>query len=141
MTAGLQVFGLGFVSTFDQVLDGLPVDEQTNVFDAYVRALDEDPNKYRGDAQRLEAWAKGLGSPEGLMPNESGDDTQRELAGIAAAGKEEKFFYSKFFAIGLFRCVLSAGDVIARVVPLISPCPFRKLVNRLLEVHRLVCFL
>eukprot|EP00884_Botryococcus_braunii_P016138 jgi/Botrbrau1/3207/Bobra.37_2s0037.1 len=103
------VFGLGFVSTFDQVLDGLPVEEQTNVFDAYIRALDEDPNKYRGDAQRLETWAKGLGSSEGLVPNASGDDIQRELAGIAAAGKEGKFFYSKFFAIGLFRLLELTG--------------------------------
>lgn len=99
----VQVFGLGFVSTFDQVLDGLPEEEQTTVFDAYIRALDEEPSKYRADAQRLETWAAGLGSPEGLKPNASGDDVQRELEAIAVAAKDNKFFYSKFFAIGLFR--------------------------------------
>lgn len=99
----LQVFGLGFVSTFDQVLDGLPEEEQKTIFDAYIRALDEEPSKYRADAQRLETWAAGLGSPDGLKPNASGDDVQRDLEAIAVAAKDNKFFYSKFFAIGLFR--------------------------------------
>jgi hypothetical protein len=99
----LQVFGLGFVSTFEQVLDGLPDAERTAIFDVYIRALDEDPSKYRADAERLEGWAKGLGSPEGLAPKEDGDDVQRDLSSIAARAKEGNFLYSKFFAIGLFR--------------------------------------
>lgn len=55
-----QVAALGFVSVFDQVLDGLPDAEQEAVFKAYVEALDEDPQQYRSDAQKWEAWVKDL---------------------------------------------------------------------------------
>ena len=43
----LQVFALGFVSVFDQVLEGLPDGDRENLFKAYLSSLDEDPSKYR----------------------------------------------------------------------------------------------
>ena len=42
----IQVYALGFVSVFEQVLDALPADRDA-VFTAYVNALDEDPAQYR----------------------------------------------------------------------------------------------
>ncbi len=55
-----QVSALGFVSVFDQVLDGLPAEEQDAIFKAYVGALDEDAAQYRRDAEAWESWAKEL---------------------------------------------------------------------------------
>jgi hypothetical protein len=42
-----QVFALGFVSVFDQIMDGFESKEKEAVFSAYINALNEDPAKYR----------------------------------------------------------------------------------------------
>lgn len=42
-----QVFGLGFVSVFDQVLEGLPEGDKGKLFSAYLDALGEDSAQYR----------------------------------------------------------------------------------------------
>jgi len=41
------VFALGFVSVFDQVLEGLPDNDRESLFNAYISSLDEDGSKYR----------------------------------------------------------------------------------------------
>lgn len=42
------VFALGFVTVYDQLMDGYPSDEdKENIFKAYVNALNEDPQQYR----------------------------------------------------------------------------------------------
>ena len=41
------MFALGFVSVFDQVLEGLPDGDRENLFKAYLSSLDENPSKYR----------------------------------------------------------------------------------------------
>ena len=45
--AGLQVFALGFVSVFDQIVEGLPEPITQEVYKAYVDALQEDPQQFR----------------------------------------------------------------------------------------------
>ncbi|KAJ4847879.1 Protein THYLAKOID FORMATION 1, chloroplastic [Turnera subulata] len=98
------VFGLGFVTVFDQLMEGYPSDEDKDaIFKAYVEALNEEPEQYRTDAAKLEEWAKTQtssslvefasreGEVEGIL---------KDIAGRAASGK---FSYSRFFAVGLFR--------------------------------------
>lgn len=104
-----EVFALGFVSVFDQVLDNFDPEERTQVFAAYVSALGEDPKRYRADAERLESEAKALSGPDGLTPDAGGSDLQRVLAKVAAASAEGKLGYNKFFAIGLFRLLELTG--------------------------------
>lgn len=41
------MYALGFVSVFDQVLDGYQAGDKDAMFNAYIRALNEDPAKYR----------------------------------------------------------------------------------------------
>lgn len=42
------VFALGFVTVFDQLMEGYPSDEDREaIFQSYIRALEEDPEKYR----------------------------------------------------------------------------------------------
>lgn len=55
-----QVSALGFVSVFDQVLEGLPQKVQDELFTAYMSALDEDGPRFRKDATEWEEWAKTL---------------------------------------------------------------------------------
>lgn len=41
------MFALGFVSVFDQITEGLPGDGPADIFNAYMAALQEDPEQYR----------------------------------------------------------------------------------------------
>ncbi|XP_021901090.1 protein THYLAKOID FORMATION1, chloroplastic [Carica papaya] len=53
------VFALGFVTVYDQLMEGYPSDEDRDaIFQAYIKALKEDPEQYRIDAQKLEDWAR-----------------------------------------------------------------------------------
>ncbi|TQD78403.1 hypothetical protein C1H46_036038 [Malus baccata] len=110
------VFALGFVTVYDQLMDGYPSDEDREaIFQAYIKALNEDPEQYsnmisfhakhyRTDAQKLEEWARAQTSSSLVeFPSREGE-VEAALKDIAerAAGKES-FSYSRFFAIGLFR--------------------------------------
>ncbi|PIM99515.1 hypothetical protein CDL12_27992 [Handroanthus impetiginosus] len=99
------VFALGFVTVYDQLMDGYPGDEDREaIFKAYIEALNEDPAQYRTDAQKLEEWAR-TQSPSSLVDFAS---REGEIEGILKdiaerAGSKENFSYSRFFAVGLFR--------------------------------------
>lgn len=42
------VFALGFVTVYDQLMEGYPSDEDREaIFEAYVRALNDDPAQFR----------------------------------------------------------------------------------------------
>lgn len=42
------VFALGFVTVFDQLMEGYPSDEDRDaIFRSYIQALQEDPDQYR----------------------------------------------------------------------------------------------
>jgi len=96
----IQVFALGVHSVFDQILEAIPSEDRTEIFNAYIRSLDEDPEMYRRDAAALEAAASASST---LVPDASGAEVQKMLAGVAEQVASGKFSYSKFFAIGLFR--------------------------------------
>ncbi|VFQ93088.1 unnamed protein product [Cuscuta campestris] len=84
---------------------GYPTEEDKEaIFRAYIKALNEDPDQYRIDAQKLEAWASiqnanslvEFSSREGEVENILKDISKR-------AATKGSFSYSRFFAIGLFR--------------------------------------
>ena len=52
----LQVFGLGFVSVFDQVLEGLPDGDKSALFSAYIGSLGENGDQYR----QVCSWASSI---------------------------------------------------------------------------------
>ncbi|KAB5512994.1 hypothetical protein DKX38_030022 [Salix brachista] len=98
------VFGLGFVTVYDQLMEGYPSDEDREaIFQAYIKALEEDPEKYRIDAKTLEEWAR-TQTPSSLVDFSSREGeiegTLKDIAERAASGD---FSYSRFFAVGLFR--------------------------------------
>ncbi|KAL9266281.1 THYLAKOID FORMATION1, chloroplastic-like protein, partial [Drosera capensis] len=98
------VFALGFVTVYDQLMEGYPSEEdQTAIFEAYINALNESPEQYRKDARKLEDWAR-LQTPDSLVDFSSRDgETEAVLKDIAARAGTKSFSYSRFFAIGLFR--------------------------------------
>lgn len=102
------VSALGFSSVFDGIMDGAPL-EADKIFDAYISALAQDPATFRDDTAALEAWAGAAGGIGGLVPDAAGDAVQQRLAGVAQMIGDGDFFYSKFFAIGLFRILELGG--------------------------------
>lgn len=104
------VFALGFVTVYDQLMDGYPsTQDQEAIFKAYVEALNEDPDQYRRDARKLEEWAsKKTAQSIVSFKSETGeiDSTLKEISERAAEGN---FHYSRFFAIGLFRLLERAN--------------------------------
>ncbi|KVI04202.1 Photosystem II Psp29, biogenesis [Cynara cardunculus var. scolymus] len=99
------VFALGFVTVYDQLMEGYPSDDdRETIFQAYIKALNEDPQLYRTDAQKLEDWARTQSS--GTLVDFSSREGEIEgiLKDIAErAGGKGSFSYSRFFAVGLFR--------------------------------------
>lgn len=48
------VFALGFVTVYDQLMEGYPSDQDRDaIFKAYIEALNEDPNQYRFSSLHL----------------------------------------------------------------------------------------
>ncbi|KAI8008718.1 hypothetical protein LOK49_LG07G02324 [Camellia lanceoleosa] len=99
------VFALGFVTVFDQLMEGYPSDEDREaIFQAYINALKEDPDQYRNDAKKLEEWTRAQNASSLINFSSSEGEVEGLLKDIAArAGGEGSFSYSRFFAIGLFR--------------------------------------
>ncbi|KAM7492298.1 hypothetical protein LguiA_035219 [Lonicera macranthoides] len=99
------VFALGFVTVYDQLMEGYPSDEDRKaIFQAYIKALQEDPNQYRSDAQKLEEWARAQTTSTLVDFSSKEGEVEGILKDIAErAGGKGSFSYSRFFAIGLFR--------------------------------------
>lgn len=99
------VFALGFVTVYDQLMEGYPSDEDREaIFQAYIKALKEDPKQYRSDAQKMEEWACTRTASTLVDFSSKEGDVESILKDIAErAGGKGSFSYSRFFAIGLFR--------------------------------------
>ncbi|XP_043724774.1 protein THYLAKOID FORMATION1, chloroplastic-like [Telopea speciosissima] len=99
------VFALGFVTVYDQLMEGYPSDEdRESIFRAYIQALKEDPEQYRNDAKKLEDWARAQNASSLVeFPSREGE-VEVILKDISErAGGNGSFSYSRFFAVGLFR--------------------------------------
>ncbi|XP_010904849.1 protein THYLAKOID FORMATION1, chloroplastic [Elaeis guineensis] len=99
------VFALGFVTVFEQLMEGYPGnDDRDAIFSAYIQALKEDPEQYRCDAQKLEEWARAQNANTLVDFSSREGEVEDILKNISerAQGKGN-FSYSRFLAIGLFR--------------------------------------
>ncbi|XVF66902.1 hypothetical protein PTKIN_Ptkin10aG0076700 [Pterospermum kingtungense] len=98
------VFALGFVTVYDQLMEGYPSDEDRDaIFQAYIRALKEDPQQYRIEAKKLEEWARAQTSSSLVELTSRDGEVEAILKDIAERAVEGSFSYSRFFAVGLFR--------------------------------------
>lgn len=104
-----EVFALGFVSVFDQILESVDAEERAQIFKAYLGALEESPEQFRQDAQQLESSASQLSGPADLVPDANGSPLQKALARVQARVQAGEFAYNKFTAIGLFRLLELTG--------------------------------
>ncbi|KAG2646109.1 hypothetical protein PVAP13_2KG486900 [Panicum virgatum] len=98
------VFALGFVTVYDQLMEGYPSNEdRDSIFKAYITALNEDPDQYRADAQKMEEWARSQNG-NSLVDFSRDGEIEAILKDISERAKGTgNFSYSRFFAVGLFR--------------------------------------
>lgn len=68
----MQVFALGIVSVFDQILDEMEAADKEALTGAYLESLGENASTYRKDADELTELAEACSSPEDLVPSSSG---------------------------------------------------------------------
>lgn len=105
------IYALGVVTTFDRFMQGYKPDEDfDSIYNALIKSVEEDPQKYRQDAQRLEAIAKSLPGKDlvsNLSEKRLGNDSdlQELLENIT---NNPKFKYSRLFAIGLYTLLESS---------------------------------
>ncbi|CAH8389417.1 unnamed protein product [Eruca vesicaria subsp. sativa] len=134
------VFALGFVTVYDQLMDGYPSDQDRDaIFQAYVEALNEDPKQYRIDAQKMEEWARSQTSSSLVDFSSKDGEVEAILKDISErAGSKEGFSYSRFFAVGLFRLLELAGATDPTVLDKLcaSLNINKKSVDRDLDVYR-----
>ena len=107
------IYALGVVSSFDRFMQGYrPEQDKTSIFNALCQALGADPQKYRQDAEQLQALAaqvspQELVAPTGHLASLPGGQLLQET--LQAIAGNSKFKYSRLFAIGLFT-ILEAAD-------------------------------
>ncbi|MBD2679964.1 MULTISPECIES: photosystem II biogenesis protein Psp29 [Nostoc] len=100
------IYALGVVTTFDRFMEGYqPERDRESIFNALCQAIEQDPQRYRQDAERLRSVAKGLPVQDLIAwlsqtSNLDGDaDLQAQLQAIA---NNPNFKYNRLFAIGVF---------------------------------------
>ena len=101
-------YALGVVTAFDRFMQGYVSDtDKESIFSALIKAQEDDPQKYRADAQRLENFAKEMSSSEEMISwlslESEGHDNNSDLQEcLKAIAHNPKFKYSRLFAIGLY---------------------------------------
>ena len=100
------IYALGVVTTFDSFMDGYqPEQDKESIFRAICQAVEQDPQRYRQDASRLQALAVSLPVKDliaGLSRANSLDqdgDLQQQLEAVAT---NSNFKYSRLVGVGLF---------------------------------------
>jgi photosystem II biogenesis protein Psp29 len=99
------VYGLGVATAFDRFMQGYrPEQDKVSIFNAICQSLEQDPQKYRQDAEQLRSEAVSLSADDFLarvkqLNTESNGGLFGYLRSIA---EQPTFKYSRLFAIGLY---------------------------------------
>ena len=101
-----SIYALGVVTAFDRFMEGYqPERDKEPIFNALCQGVEDNPQQYRQDAERLGALGKSL-RPKELIAWLSGtarlDGVGDLQAQIQAIANNPKFKYSRLFAIGVF---------------------------------------
>lgn len=100
------IYGLGVVTAFERFMQGYqPERDKEPIFTALCQSVEDDPKKYRHDAERLANIARNLPAKDLIawVRQETVLDGTSDLqAQIQAIASNPKFKYSRLFAIGVF---------------------------------------
>jgi photosystem II biogenesis protein Psp29 len=101
-----SIYALGVVTTFDRFMQGYqPERDQESIFNALCQAVEQEPQRYRQDAERLQSLAKSLPANDLIAwlsqttPSVMDADLQAQLQAIA---NNPNFKYSRLLAVGIF---------------------------------------
>ncbi|XP_066397879.1 protein THYLAKOID FORMATION1, chloroplastic-like [Miscanthus floridulus] len=134
------VFGLGFVTVYDQLMEGYPSNEdRDSIFRAYITALNEDPDQYRADALKMEEWARSQNGSSLYDFSSRDGEIEAILKDISERAKGKgNFSYSRFFAVGLFRLLELANATEPTVLDKLCTAlnVSKRSVDRDLDVYR-----
>lgn len=106
------IYGYGVVSTFDRFMQGYqPEQDRISIFNSICQAVQDNPQRYQQDAQRLEGLATTAGSNlvSGLAKADSWEGTDFLHEVCVAIAANPKFKYSRLLAIGLHNLVEKAN--------------------------------
>ncbi|BCL34719.1 protein Thf1 [Nostoc sp. MS1] len=111
------VYALGVVTTFDRFMQGYqPERDKESIFNAICQAVEQDPQRYRQDAERLQAVAQSLSANDLIAWLSQANHLQQDpdlQAQLQAIANNNSFKYSRLFAIGLFTLLeLSNPDLV-----------------------------
>ncbi|MBC1238115.1 inositol phosphatase [Nostoc linckia z18] len=100
------IYALGVVTTFDRFMEGYqPERDRESIFNALCQAIEQDPQRYRQDAERLRNVAKDLPIQDLIawLSQTSNLDRDADLqAQLQAIANNSNFKYNRLFAIGVF---------------------------------------
>ena len=100
------IYALGVVTAFERFMQGYqPERDKEPIFEALCKSIEDNPQRFRQDADRLRNIAKNLSAKE-LLDWLSGENHLNQAedlqAQIQAIAHNSSFKYSRLFAIGLF---------------------------------------
>jgi photosystem II biogenesis protein Psp29 len=100
------IYALGVVTTFDRFMQGYqPERDQESIFNAICQAVEQEPQRFRQDAERLQALATSLPVNDLISwlsqtrQLHQDADLQTQLQAIA---NNPQFKYSRLLAVGIF---------------------------------------
>ncbi len=101
-----SIYALGVVTAFNRFMLGyVPEQDKDSIFNGLCKAVEDDPDRYKHDADRLESLAQRLSGSELLSwfaRSTSFEDTGDLQGCLEAIANNPQFKYSRLFAIGLF---------------------------------------
>lgn len=97
------VYALGVVTTFDRFMQGYQPDrDKESIYNALCQSVEGDPQRYRQDAERLQSAAAQTNLSDVLAQLSHPSDSSSLVNELQAIASQEKFKYSRLFAIGLY---------------------------------------
>lgn len=100
------IYALGVFTAFERFMQGYqPERDKEPIFDALCQAIEDNPQRYRQNAERLRSLVKNLSAKElfdwvsGTKQLSGAEDLQAQISAIA---HNPSFKYSRLFAIGVF---------------------------------------
>ncbi|TAF07510.1 MAG: photosystem II biogenesis protein Psp29 [Nostocales cyanobacterium] len=112
------IYALGVVTTFDRFMEGYqPEQDLVSIFNAIIQAVEQDPQRYRQDAARLQAVAQSLPAKDliaGISQTTQLDQDTELQAQLQAIAHNPNFKYSRLFAIGLFSLLALADSELVK---------------------------
>ncbi|UKP00022.1 photosystem II biogenesis protein Psp29 [Nostoc sp. UHCC 0870] len=100
------IYALGVVTTFDRFMEGYtPERDKESIFNAICQAVEQDPQHYKQEAEKLKAIVQNLSANDLVAWLNQTNHLQQDAdlqAQLQAIANNSNFKYSRLFAIGLF---------------------------------------